>query len=720
MNKKEITKIIETAAKLIKSDERAQELNSEAMDFLVRAFERNSELTYRHADFILNSIQKRYNIGIYRMYNPLAKEDFYVKFSHALFQEMNIKSCLEISGHEGEFIESFVGKFPKVALTAMIDKHPLWQAAARNGLVHSDSAIISSLEELNPSQKFDVIWSLYHTYDRIHDTLEAINAFSPHLSDNGILLLRLYNQPSPSFIHECNRKSGLKLAGMIEVHDPSDERPSYVLIFSKYFHTDIFVAQLDSELSMRPIVGNFLNKNSESLKRGKMISARSYVSFEQIKAEEELAALGKKLGFTKVKFGDLLNRNLLKEPVQDHAVYLTKKRELFEKVGIDLNKAKGDIKQLDLSKYNIYMGDFYLPGIKTRYFEPLYLEDENFLKTPLVDFSEKFKYELGELDIQETFKHQIIKIPLDSAKINRTYFVSLLSRPIGKLFLQILYSFIEQDNGKLDIKKISDIDLYIEPIEIQNKKGRLMEQLDGSIKQLQLITENLEEEKFQEKLEKVITSLQKEFASKKIDKESLNLLVEDYFGNEKIYDSIRRFDRESHHRMLEKYPKDDRIQNIGTVMDFLRTGEWVWQRYKDILIYQNPHHIDLTFLVACHFKAVEIYVCKKLASLCEGDCLVYDKKTKKFGKPIGTIEYYTDSTLGEYLHYIKNNRNKNLFNDKVNFAEKENLIASFEKWKDECRNAYQHKDILPAIETVKSIRNRTRTLFILFENRLRD
>src|SRR5690606_8314070 len=139
---------------------------------------------------------------------------------------------------------------------------------------------------------------------------------------------------------------------------------------------------------------------------------------------------GKKLGFTKVKFGDLLNRNLLKEPVQDHAVYLTKKRELFEKVGIDLNKAKGDIKQLDLSKYNIYMGDFYLPGIKTRYFEPLYLEDENFLKTPLVDFSGKFKYELGELDIQETFKHHIIKIPLDSAKPNRTYFGSLLSRPI--------------------------------------------------------------------------------------------------------------------------------------------------------------------------------------------------------------------------------------------------------------------------------------------------
>lgn len=86
MNKKEITKIIETAAKLIKSDERAQELNSEAMDFLVRAFERNSELTYRHADFILNSIQKRYNIGIYRMYNPLAKEDFYVKFSTPFFK----------------------------------------------------------------------------------------------------------------------------------------------------------------------------------------------------------------------------------------------------------------------------------------------------------------------------------------------------------------------------------------------------------------------------------------------------------------------------------------------------------------------------------------------------------------------------------------------------------------------------------------------------------
>lgn len=582
MSKKELIKIAETVAKLVKPEQfdvfGNTFLNPEALDFLVKKFKRNSNLTYRDAMFILKQSQKiKYGDELIQFNYSRYSKDFYENLSQTLFREKNIISCLEISGSEGDFIESFVKKLPKVELTSIIDDNPLWQTAARNGLANSGSAIISSLDELNSKQQFDVIWDFAGFYGGIADTLETLTGFSSFLSNDGLLLLHLCSEPEQSFIHECNRKSDLKLSGIIQINDPSEEWPTYALIFSKYFHSEIFVAEYNSEISAQLIVKNFLNKHSDSVKRGKMIAVRSYFSFEQMRAEEELAALGNELDFTKVKLGDLLKQDFLKVPEQENTIFLTRTRNLFEKIGIDLNKANGRIEHLDLSKYNIYMDDFYLPGIKTQYLDPGVLEDESFKSTLLADY-EYYRDMLGELDIQETFKRQIIRVPLDPAKINHKYFVSLMSKPIGKLLLEILYSFIEHDNGKLDLKKVTDIDMYIEPIEIQNKKARLIEQLDGSIKQLQLISESLEEEKFQEKLKAALSSLQKEFAPAELNKESLDLLVKDYFADPKIYASISKFDAESNKELLERFPNDSRIENIGTVMDFLRTGEWVWKR----------------------------------------------------------------------------------------------------------------------------------------------
>lgn len=123
--------------------------------------------------------------------------------------------------------------------------------------------------------------------------------------------------------------------------------------------------------------------------------------------------------------------------------------------------------------------------------------------------------------------------------------------------------------------------------------------------------------------------------------------------------------------------------------------------------------------MANHFKALELYVCKKLATLRDGDCLVYNGKGKECKKIIGSIIYYTRSTLGEYLDYMEKNLNKGLFKENVNFSQKKDLINSFKNWKVEFRNAYQHKDILSTIETVESIRKKTLVLFRLFEKRLK-
>lgn len=189
-----------------------------------------------------------------------------------------------------------------------------------------------------------------------------------------------------------------------------------------------------------------------------------------------------------------------------------------------------------------------------------------------------------------------------------------------------------------------------------------------------------------------------------------------YLGDSRLYSSIYAFDLRTNNELKEKFSAHQELQKVGTIFDFLRSGEWIWQQYKEIMKYQNMERFDYTFLVANHFKALELYLCKKIADSCSGDVL-NDKR-------IGNVAYFTTTTLGNYHYYLNEKStirayNYDPFKKNVPYDRKKTLVHILREWKDNCRNAYQHKDIITAVEEANFIREKTKTLFNLIEELLK-
>jgi hypothetical protein len=184
-----------------------------------------------------------------------------------------------------------------------------------------------------------------------------------------------------------------------------------------------------------------------------------------------------------------------------------------------------------------------------------------------------------------------------------------------------------------------------------------------------------------------------------------------------MYLKIKEFDVKSESALLEEYPDNFKIKKIGSVCKFLLTGEWIWKNHEQVLAEPSAFQgIDLTYLVASYFKAVELLLCKRVGYISKGVHL------QKLNCDIGDITYYAKSTMGNYNWFIKNYRPNHSRNYYPNYDYRKDPIGTrgyrykfcdiSNEWASNCRNALQHKDYEDDIKSIEIIRDKSLKLIV--------
>lgn len=187
-----------------------------------------------------------------------------------------------------------------------------------------------------------------------------------------------------------------------------------------------------------------------------------------------------------------------------------------------------------------------------------------------------------------------------------------------------------------------------------------------------------------------------------------------FFENKELTNKIIKFDEYTDKEIKKQYRNRREIADINKISNaicsseymytlFNKAGEIEFEKTFDINGNNNKYEnfiFDSTLIVADYFKAIELYLCKKIYTKYAGEKIVINSNKII---TIGEEKYFTRTMLGDYIKILEN---KNI---------DENVINLLKKWKKESRNAYMHKDYLKDKKKVGIIRKKTKELFIELE-----
>ncbi|WP_341201068.1 hypothetical protein [Planomicrobium okeanokoites] len=219
----------------------------------------------------------------------------------------------------------------------------------------------------------------------------------------------------------------------------------------------------------------------------------------------------------------------------------------------------------------------------------------------------------------------------------------------------------------------------------------------GVYKKLLLDLEEMHIEKILELAKNEASLIFKTFQEKGFSQEvpwnESTLLVENFVGNTTFQE-------------LKKYEE---------VMRFLKSGEWVFANYDKMLdeSFLEDQGQDLTFILACHFKAVETFLYLKLWDVGKGQKFYLSKSREKFlvlGKKQHKAKYKR-STLGTYSYFFKEEESEKILKNPSE-SDRDRIFKYIQNWSFHVRNSNFHKDKIVSSKTVREFRFRTRDLLI--------
>ena len=187
-----------------------------------------------------------------------------------------------------------------------------------------------------------------------------------------------------------------------------------------------------------------------------------------------------------------------------------------------------------------------------------------------------------------------------------------------------------------------------------------------------------------------------------------------FFQDERIAKNIIKFDKESDRKIKAKFKDKEEIANINNISNAICSSEYMFTLFNKAGQIELPEEInsidkknetfifDSTLIVADYFKAIELYLCKKIYMKYPNEKI----QRKGTAIKVGDENFFTKTMLGDYINLLKNNKIDN------------ETVKLLNKWKKESRNAYLHKDYLKNKEKVIEIRKKTRELFKKLEEKL--
>lgn len=176
------------------------------------------------------------------------------------------------------------------------------------------------------------------------------------------------------------------------------------------------------------------------------------------------------------------------------------------------------------------------------------------------------------------------------------------------------------------------------------------------------------------------------------------------------------FTHEEQQRFSEEDHRLDKLVAFDEVKKLLLTAEWQWQNHVQFLDSDRKEANDdsgqeYTYIVANYLKAVEIFLCEKLANMQVERENLPRIEIYKFGKPkdviVGGEDYYNGVTMGNFYHYILDYGTTIL----KPTADKKKVKEYLKHWTANVRNSRFHKDTILSIDETNSIRKDTLVIF---------
>ncbi|AXH99368.1 hypothetical protein DV702_06190 [Sporosarcina sp. PTS2304] len=212
---------------------------------------------------------------------------------------------------------------------------------------------------------------------------------------------------------------------------------------------------------------------------------------------------------------------------------------------------------------------------------------------------------------------------------------------------------------------------------------------------------------------KVIESYDEAKAFTLLKKNYAALRPSDYSVNHK---KIYGFTTEEEQRFVEEDHRVDKLVAFDEVKKLLLTAEWHWQNHlqfldSDLATNENTPGQEYTFIVANYLKAVEIFLCEKLAEIQLEKENLPRIQIYKFGQPkdvlVGSEDYRKYVTMGNFYHYILDYGTTIL----KPTADKRKVKEYVTHWTANVRNSRFHKDTILSIDETTSIRKDTLVIF---------
>ena len=179
---------------------------------------------------------------------------------------------------------------------------------------------------------------------------------------------------------------------------------------------------------------------------------------------------------------------------------------------------------------------------------------------------------------------------------------------------------------------------------------------------------------------------------------------------------------------LKKLSKQENFQPVGDVVELISTSDFLFLHFKPIFENEDETKLDedtkmdSTFVVVSYFKALEVFLAKKLSSIAPNRPTLkfdYDRKKKqkvlKENKRIriGTPRFYRE-TFFTYYSFIENfTPNNPLLPENFTYVEEEDpvkkeyahdraqIVARISDFVDKYRNTFSHKATLQASDVGK-------------------
>lgn len=142
--------------------------------------------------------------------------------------------------------------------------------------------------------------------------------------------------------------------------------------------------------------------------------------------------------------------------------------------------------------------------------------------------------------------------------------------------------------------------------------------------------------------------------------------------------------------------------------------------YESMQFLYDKDSQNANMLVDTYFKVLEVWWVKLLGELCDGQKLFTDKEKKVYMK-LGTLRYYANSTLKNYMYFMMNadcTSTQHPLKEQwrtIDISYKDNGVEEFLDW----RNTSLHKSMIEFEETSK-IRDKFYETIVILMNLLRE